>query len=88
VAFGLELKRLVPSKVGASSTIERTYGSAYYSCMDDAANAPPPPPYGYYGAPYPYYPYSYPYPYYGYPPYYGGPAIGLSFGFGGWRGRR
>jgi hypothetical protein len=70
---------------GGNSDSERAYGSAYYACMDTADNAPPPP--GYYPPPYPY-PYPYPY-YYGYGPYYGGPAIGLRFGFGGgWRGGR
>jgi hypothetical protein len=80
---------------GSGSGSERAYGSAYYACMDSADNAPPPPGYGppppgygppppgYYGAPYPY---PYPYSYYG--PYYGSPAIGLSFGFGGRGGRR
>jgi hypothetical protein len=63
-----------------SSGSAQAYGSAYYACMDSAANMPPPPP-GYYGAPYPY---PYPYPYYG--PYYG-PAFGFRFGFGGWHGR-
>lgn len=71
----------------AGSGSEQAYGSAYYACMDSAANTPPtgnyPPPPGYYP---PSYPYPYPYPYY-YGPYYGGPAIGLSFGFGGWHGR-
>jgi hypothetical protein len=66
----------------ANSGSQQAYGSAYNACMESAANARPP---AYYGGPAPY-PYPYPYPYY-YGPYYGGPAIGLSFGFGGWHGR-
>ncbi len=76
----------------AAADVERNYANAYYACMGEAANggpddadyaygppppgAYPPPPAYYYGPAY----YGYPYPYY---PYYG-PAIGFSFGFGGY----
>ena len=85
----------------AAADVRAAYGRAYYDCMheagtaqadagygDDYDNMPPPPPPGYvYGPPPPPYPAYYGYAPYGYPyyPYYYGPSVGFSFGFGGGR---
>jgi hypothetical protein len=78
----------------AARDVEHAYSDAYYACMNEASDAPPPRDYAYDAPPPPAYPpyppppyygYApYPYPYY-YPPYYG-PSI--YFGFHGGYGHR
>jgi hypothetical protein len=88
------------SNQAPSRDAQQRYAAAYYDCMRGGDGGPSPNTYAYgpppsaygppppaYGPPPPYYygpdPYAYPY----YPPYYAGPAVGFSFGFGG-RGHR